>query len=99
MKAQDKENAVKIPFFATSADMKIRRMYYKFIKTQPYAEDIDSCYTPEEIEMVATGQEKAMYKENDMLWQIHLLYEKARYNPKACQNGDVLQMKNLIKQQ
>ena len=109
VKAQDKENAVKIPFFATSADMKIRRMYYKFIKTQPYAKDIDSCYTPEEIEMVATGQNKSvtyssdsakeMYKENDMLWQIHLLYEKARYNPKACQNGDVLQMKNLIKQQ
>ena len=93
-------NESRIPFFATSTDMKIRRMYFKFIKAMPHSDDIRDYHTPKELEIAAGGKEAVSGRydvdnSEESFAEIHRLYEKARYNPEACQNSDVAMMKQL----
>ncbi|MCR4902432.1 MAG: hypothetical protein K6A23_06210 [Butyrivibrio sp.] len=91
------EDRTKIPFWAGSPDMRIRKMYFKYIKKLPGAGDIKNYHTPRQLELVAKGS--TYFEENreeDVLWKIHTIYEKARYNPDACTGEDVAQMKNYI---
>ena len=80
--------------------MKIRRMYFKFIKAMPHTDDIRDYHTPKELEIAAGGKEAVSGRydvdnSEESFAEIHRLYEKARYNPEACQNSDVAMMKQL----
>ena len=70
--------------------MRMRRLYIKYINSQPMSSDIRKSQTPEELELTAMGHAGDS--------RIRTLYERARYDTTAAATTtDYNEMKELMK--